>query len=116
MHLSYSIDEEDLVRGGRARIIEDAVSAFRLNEPGGELSLLVSNESYGDALFDYVQALFKVTDVTYLTRERILTVAQMLGGLAIDYPHVAGANVTHRRAARASEAAPDQPGLFADES
>ncbi len=73
MHLSYSIDEDDLVRGGRQRIIEDAVTAFQLRENAGELSLLVPDEAYGDALFDYVQALLKITDVSYLTRERIQT-------------------------------------------
>jgi len=73
MHLSYSIDEADLGRGGRARIIEDALTAFRLQESNGELTLPVPHESYGDALFDYVQALLKITDVSYLTRERVQT-------------------------------------------
>lgn len=73
MHLSYSIDEQDLTRGGRARIIEDALSAFSIREAEGELSLAVPDEQYGDALFDYVQALLKITDVSYLTRERVQT-------------------------------------------
>lgn len=73
MHLSYSIDEADLVRGGRARIIEDALSTFSLREQGGELALPIPGTAFGDALFDYVQALLKITDVTYLTRERVQT-------------------------------------------
>ena len=73
MHLSYSIDEADLIRGGRGRIIEDAVTAFRLREEDGELALPVPDESYGEALFDYVQALLKITDITYLTRDRVRT-------------------------------------------
>lgn len=73
MHLSYSIDEQDLTKGGRARIIEDALTTFDLTEAGGELSLNVPGEAYGDALFDYVQALLKITDVTYLSRERVAT-------------------------------------------
>lgn len=73
MHLSYSIDEADLTRGGRARIIEDAVTSFSLREQNGELALPVPGAAYGEALFDYVQALLKITDVTYLTRERVQT-------------------------------------------
>jgi DNA modification methylase len=45
-------------------------------------------------------------------RLQLLTVAQLLDGRGIDYPHVVGANVTHRRAARARAAAPDQSVLF----
>jgi hypothetical protein len=73
MHLSYSIDETDLVRGGRARIIEDAITAFSLQDVDGQLALPVPDEKFGEALFDYVQALLKITDVTYLTRERVQT-------------------------------------------
>jgi hypothetical protein len=42
----------------------------------------------------------------------MLTVRQLLDGRGIDYPHVTGANVTHRRAARAATPAADQPSLF----
>ncbi len=73
MHLSYSIDESDLIRGGRGRIIEDAITSFSLQEQEGALSLPVPDDSFGEALFDYVQALLKITDVTYLTRERVQT-------------------------------------------
>jgi hypothetical protein len=73
MHLSYSIDEADLVRGGRGEIISDALSAFHLSEEDGVLALPVPGQAYGEALFDYVQALLKVTDVTYLTRDRVQT-------------------------------------------
>ena len=46
---------------------------FNLHEAEGELSLMVPDGAYGDALFDYVQALLKITDVSYLTRERVQT-------------------------------------------
>jgi DNA modification methylase len=45
-------------------------------------------------------------------RLQMLTVRQLLDGRGIDYPHVTGANVTHRRATRARAAAPDQAALF----
>lgn len=86
MHLSYSIDESDLIRGGRGRIIEDALTTFKLSEAEGELSLVVPDEAFGDALFDYIQALLKITDVSYLTRERVQTTfLEDLRGLVVQH-------------------------------
>lgn len=45
-------------------------------------------------------------------RLQMLTVAQLLAGRGIDYPHVTGANVTHRRARPAREAEPERIELF----
>ena len=36
-----------------------------------KLILDVSDESYGEALYDFVQALLKITDVSYLSREQV---------------------------------------------
>lgn len=71
MHLTYDIDESDLQKGTRQKIITSALSAFHVQDRDGELIARVSNEQYGDALFSFVQALLKVTDVTFLTRERV---------------------------------------------
>ena len=70
MHLTYDIDEKDLQKGTRQTIIYNALSIFQVEDRDGELLLPVSNERYGDALYSFVQALLKVSDVTYLTRER----------------------------------------------
>ncbi len=45
-------------------------------------------------------------------RLQMLTVGQLLDGRGIDYPHVAGANVTHRRATRAKVNRGQQTSLF----
>lgn len=71
MHLTYDIDERDLQRGTRQKIISAALSTFRVEDRDGELVLPVPEERYGDALYSFVQALLKITDVSYLTRERI---------------------------------------------
>jgi hypothetical protein len=71
MHLSYQFSERDLQRGTRARIIGSALSAFSVMDRGGELSLAVPEGRYGDALYSFVQALLKVADVSFLTRERV---------------------------------------------
>jgi hypothetical protein len=48
-------------------------------------------------------------------RLQMLTVAQLLDGRSIDYPHVTGGNVTHRRATRAKIATDaEQTALFED--
>ena len=69
MHLTYDIDERDLLTGNRQRVIANALSRFDIADHEGELTLRVPNEEYGDALFSFVQGLLKVTDVTYLSRE-----------------------------------------------
>jgi len=70
MHLTYDIDERDLHQGTRQKIITNALSAFQVTDRDGELVLRIEDEQYGDALFSFVQALLKITDVTYLSRER----------------------------------------------
>ena len=71
MHLTYDIDEKDLHTGTRQKIISNALSTFRIEDRDGELVLDVPDERYGDALFSFVQALLKISDVSYLSRERV---------------------------------------------
>jgi uncharacterized protein DUF1828 len=71
MHLTYSLDEKDLRRGTRQKIITNALSMFTVKDREGELALEIKDDRYGDALYSFVQALLKITDVTYLSRERV---------------------------------------------
>lgn len=71
MHLTYEIDEKDLQRGTRQKIIANALATFRVADREGELILPVPEERYGDALYSFIQALLKITDITYLNRERV---------------------------------------------
>lgn len=70
MHLTYDIEEKDLYRGTRQKIITNTLSTFSVEDQDGRLLLPVRNEQFGDALFSFVQALLKITDITFLTRER----------------------------------------------
>jgi DNA modification methylase len=45
-------------------------------------------------------------------RIQLRTIGELLDGRGLDYPHVTGANVTHRRAPRADPAVAPRPGLF----
>ena len=71
MRLTYSIDERNLLSGTRQKIISNALSMFEVEDRNGELILYVPDERYGDALYSFVQAILKIADVEYLSRERI---------------------------------------------
>jgi hypothetical protein len=71
MHLTYDIDEKDLRQGTRQKIITNALSVFKVLDREGELIITIENDGYGDALYSFIQALLRITDITYLSRERI---------------------------------------------
>ena len=71
MHLTYEMDERDLLRGSRQKIITTALSAFGIEDRSGELMIPIEGNGYGDALYSFIQGLLKITDVTYLSRERV---------------------------------------------
>ena len=71
MHLTYDLDERDLQRGGRHKVITNALSAFSVADRNGELILTINDDQYGNALYSFIQALLKISDVTYLSRERV---------------------------------------------
>lgn len=71
MHLTYDIDEKDLQKGARQKIITNALSVFKVDDRDGELMLAIHDDRYGDALYSFAQALLKITDISYLSRERV---------------------------------------------
>lgn len=71
MHLTYDLDEKDLQRGTRQKVITNALSMFRIEDREGELLLRIADEQFGDALYSFIQALMKITDVSFLSRERV---------------------------------------------
>ncbi|GAB4487256.1 MAG: hypothetical protein OHK006_16150 [Thermodesulfovibrionales bacterium] len=71
MHLTYDLDEKDLQKGTRQKIITTALSAFSVDDRNGELVIGIQDERFGDALYNFVQALLKITDITFLSRERV---------------------------------------------
>ena len=71
MHLTYDMPEKSLHSGTRAKIISNALDAFSVEDRDGELMLRVPDERYGDSLYSFVQALMRIADVSYLSRERV---------------------------------------------
>jgi hypothetical protein len=71
MHLSYDMDIDSLDKGNREKIISTTLCVFGINEKDGVLYARVNDENMGNVFFNYVQALIKITDLSYLTRERV---------------------------------------------
>lgn len=69
MHLSYWLEEKDIEAGKRKEIIDSSLSAFSLQNRDGELIIPVIEDRFGDALFNFVQGLTKVNDISFLSRE-----------------------------------------------
>jgi hypothetical protein len=71
MHLSYWMDTDVIESGNRKEIVDSSLSTFSVENRDGELVIPVTDERFGDALFNFVQALTKVTDISFLSRERV---------------------------------------------
>lgn len=71
MHLSYRLSDKDLKKGTRQKVIANILSSFNLTDRDGELLLPVPKADYGNALFTFTQALIKLSDITFLSRERV---------------------------------------------
>lgn len=71
MHMSYFMDIEVLNDGKRKGIIDGITSMYSVENRDGELVLTIPNSEYGDALFSFVEALIKITDTSYLSRDMV---------------------------------------------
>ena len=71
MHLSYNIDIDYLDKGTRAKIISTTLNTFGISERNGVIFSKLNDENMGNVFYNYVQALIKITDISYLRRERV---------------------------------------------
>lgn len=71
MRLTYDIPERDLESGTRQSLISDMLSVYGMKSVSGVLQMNISNDDFGNALYSFVQAVIRISDVTYLSRERI---------------------------------------------
>ncbi len=71
MHLSLMMDESSFAQGPRQAIIAHALEMYGITDQKGELILPIKPLHYGEALYDFIQGLLKISDVTYLTHERV---------------------------------------------
>jgi hypothetical protein len=71
LQLTYELEEDELKQPTRSEIINRTISSLGLQNLNGELVLPIPDEQYGDALYTFIQALLKIDDVRYLSRERV---------------------------------------------
>ena len=71
MQLSYRMDIGGLDKGPRAKIISNTLSHYGMVEKEGALTIVLDTASAGTAFYDYLQGLTKITDVTYLSHDRV---------------------------------------------
>lgn len=71
LHLSYFMDDKDISKGTRKSIIDNSKNMFNVLEKKGELLLDINKEDYGNALYNFIQCLLKVIDITFLERDRV---------------------------------------------
>ena len=71
MHLTYDVDEKDLMQGTRQKIISDALSAFHIEDRNGELVIPITDNRYGDSLFSFIQGILQITNVIWASKEKI---------------------------------------------
>ncbi len=70
MRLTYGMDQADLQQGTRQKIIDNALAAFSVEDRSGELVIPIQDDDYANALYSFIQAILKISDVTFLARER----------------------------------------------
>jgi hypothetical protein len=71
MHLTYSIDAKEFERGTRQKAIASVLSRFGQENNRGELAIRITDDRFGDALWSFIQALIRISDLTYLSRSRV---------------------------------------------
>ncbi len=72
MHLSYWINDkkiEEGAEGNRKEIMDSSLAGYRVQNRGGELVIPIAEARFGDALFNFIQGLSKVNDISLLSRE-----------------------------------------------
>ncbi len=70
MHIGYEHDVDTFYDGARAVLREQIVRECGIEEDDGVFSMETSPERLADALFGFGQALTKIHDLTFLSRER----------------------------------------------
>jgi len=71
MHLSYWMDYSSLKKGTRQEVINRVLKQFDIENREGELRLETSFNELSSAIFSFLQALTRITDVTYLSKEQV---------------------------------------------
>ena len=69
LQLTYELEEADFEQPTRREIISKTLTTFGVLNLNGVLVLPIQNNNFGDALYTFIQALVKIDDIRYLSRE-----------------------------------------------
>ena len=69
MHLSY--EDIDIEAKTRRRLLDQVLATYKVENRDGELRAVLREDQMGDSLFSFLQALTKISDLTYMTREHV---------------------------------------------
>jgi Domain of unknown function DUF1828 len=70
-HLSLLGLPESAIYGTRRDLIDGILEEFAVRERGGELIAKIEQEQYGIVLYRFIQAIVKISDLVYLSQERV---------------------------------------------
>ena len=73
MHLSYDMNVDTLSKGARGDLFKSALLMHDIDNRNGELVAKVKDQKFALCLFTFVQGLTRISDLTYLSRERVRT-------------------------------------------
>ena len=97
MHIGYEHDVDAFYDGARASLREQIVRECGIEEEAGVFSMDASPDRVADALFRFGQALTKIYDLTFLSRERTAStfyedlsslLFDLMGEESVDTDHV----------------------------
>ncbi len=72
MHMSYQMDLSSLENGTRNAIIESALEKYGIDEEEGQILARVDDlKNAGNIFYNFIQCLINITDISYLSRERV---------------------------------------------
>jgi len=71
MHISY--DEVGIESKTRRRLLDQVLATYMVENKEGELRTQLRMDQMGDLLISFLQALTRISDLTYLTREHVRT-------------------------------------------
>ena len=72
MHMSYDMDLSSLKKGNRNEIIESSLDKYGVKEIEGQLvSTIDEISNAGNILYNFIQCLISITNISYLSRKRV---------------------------------------------